>query len=69
MTPDDLRAIRLSLGLTQEAFGRALGYKGPNIKQMISRLERGVMPVPERVELKIEKLNRDGWPQRQTWRP
>ena len=64
MTGSELRVIRLSLGLTQEAFGRALGYSGPNVRIVISAMENGQRTIPERVELKIEKLNREGWPQR-----
>ena len=64
MTGNDLRATRQRLGLTQEAFGRALGYQATpaGLRTIVSRLETGLGAIPERVILKIEKLDREGWP-------
>lgn len=41
MTGTELKAIRTRLGLTVTAFGRALGYDGPdrNISRLIRRYE------------------------------
>ena len=43
MTPAEFRAAREALGLTQEEFGRELGFTGKplNIAKSIRRLEAG----------------------------
>lgn len=56
MTGTELRAIRKRLGLTQEAFGRALGYQGPNIRKIISRLETGKQAVPRLMAFAVEGM-------------
>jgi transcriptional regulator with XRE-family HTH domain len=56
MTGAELRAIREKLGMTQEAFGRALDYKGPNVGKIISTLERGAQPVPRLMQLALGGL-------------
>lgn len=56
MTGAELRAIREKLGMTQEAFGRALDYKGPNVRKIISSLERGTQPVPRLMQLALGGL-------------
>ena len=43
-TPNQLRRMRLELGLTQEAFGRALGLAGKYCAHTVSRWERGLAP-------------------------
>lgn len=41
MTPNELRAIRLRLGLTGAEFCRLLGYQGKHLAQMMHSLETG----------------------------
>ena len=47
MTGQELRAYRLALKMTQKEFGRALGFKNPQIQ--ISTIESGRRPVSGRV--------------------
>ena len=47
MTPADLRAIRLRLGLTQEAFGATIGYS----RRMVQSMELGAREINPRVEI------------------
>jgi transcriptional regulator with XRE-family HTH domain len=57
MTGTRLRAIRKKLGLTQSAFGTALGYKSaPQVR--VSELERGVVPISRQVEIICGYLER-----------
>ena len=42
--PTSSGAVRLELGLTQEAFGRALGLAGKYCAHTVSRWERGLAP-------------------------
>jgi DNA-binding transcriptional regulator YiaG len=58
MTPDEIKAARLRLGMTQAELATALGYAH---KQSVSDLERGVM-VPSKtvlilLEMMLEKAN------------
>jgi transcriptional regulator with XRE-family HTH domain len=45
MTPAQLKAIRLKLGLSRLAMGHALCYSG-NADLQIGRFERGDRPIP-----------------------
>jgi transcriptional regulator with XRE-family HTH domain len=56
MTGPELRAIRLSLGLTLDAFGRALGYEGVAVRKNISNMEAGRVPVPRRTGRLAERM-------------
>jgi len=60
MTGADLRRIRLEHGLTQEAFGRALGLSGTgqSVQTSLYRYEAGLRPVPPRIVLHLLDL---GW--------
>ena len=49
MTPAELRAARLALGLTQEQLALACGYAGPNTRIMICAMEAGKRPVSARL--------------------
>ena len=53
MTPDDIKAARLRLGMTQAALATALGYAH---KQSVSDLERGVMKPSTAVKMLLEML-------------
>ena len=58
MTPDEIKAARLRLGMTQAELAKALGYAH---KQSVSDLERGVMEPSKTVlillEMMLEKAN------------
>ena len=41
MTPSEFKKIREQLGLSQEAWGRALGYSMAHMRQQISKMEAG----------------------------
>lgn len=43
MTGKEFKTIRLKLGMTQQEFGKMLGYKRPQVR--ISEFERGVRPI------------------------
>lgn len=47
MTGKEVRGFRLKMGLTQEKFGRRLGYKTPQIA--MSRIENSKGHVSERI--------------------
>ena len=62
MRPDDLRAARKRLGLTQKGLGRAL-LMGEHSWQTISAWEGGRKPIPADLHLKmagLEALERRG---------
>jgi transcriptional regulator with XRE-family HTH domain len=50
MTPQELRAIRLNLGMTQEQLAPYLGFQGDSATLMtgVSRLERGTRNIMSR---------------------
>ena len=52
MTPDDLRARRLALGMSQSQLARALGIH----VRTISKWERGVHTIPPHVALALDAL-------------
>ncbi len=58
MTPADLKAARETLGLTQEEFGRRLGFHGQplNIAKSIRRLEAGAREINGTVERLVKVL-------------
>ena len=61
MTPQEFRAIRTRLGLTQVQLARLLGY---NRSDRISELERKTnpKPVPGFLDLVMEALDNGFWP-------
>lgn len=65
MTPDELRAIRLSVApdLSQAGFARALGYADADAYR---KYESGARPVPHLLGLVVLALasgwRPDGWP-------
>ena len=65
MTGADFRAIREALGLSASAWGRALGYSGPNahIAVHIRRLERDARTIPAWIERLARMYARNGIPQ------
>ncbi len=53
MTPAEIKAARLRLGMTQAELAEALGYAH---KQSISDLERGVNKPPTAVQMLLKML-------------
>lgn len=55
MTPEQFKARRLSLGLSQSEFGLALGYGGRKATRgnMISDFERGIKPIPATMKYRL----------------
>jgi DNA-binding transcriptional regulator YiaG len=53
MTPDEIKAARLRLGMTQAELAQALGYA---YKQSVSDLERGVMKPSKTVLILLEMM-------------
>jgi DNA-binding transcriptional regulator YiaG len=53
MTPAEIKAARLRLGMTQAELAKALGYAH---KQSISDLERGVNKPPTAVQMLLKML-------------
>jgi transcriptional regulator with XRE-family HTH domain len=53
MTGKELHRVREHFGLTQETFGRALGYSGSGavVSITISRLEHDKRPIPTAIAL------------------
>lgn len=47
MTPSELKAARLRLGLTLEQMAAMLGYQGGNLRHMQFALETGKRPIRE----------------------
>lgn len=64
MTPTEFRAIRLKLGLSQQDWGRALGYQGDSIRQHVNKMEAGhpKAPIRETVARLAEMYGRYGIP-------
>lgn len=60
MTPTELRAIRLRLGLSGAEFARLLGYEGNDVRNMMSRLERGERAIRE-PQRRLAEAYRDGY--------
>lgn len=60
MTGAEFRAIRQSLGLTLDAWGRALGYSGAHVRHTIHAMERGARAVPARTAMLARMLAREG---------
>jgi len=57
MTPADLRARRISLGLTAGGFARMLGMTGAECDRTVRRWERGDRAIPETVQLILELVD------------
>lgn len=66
MTPAELKAARLKLGLTLEQMATLLGYQGGQRRQMQYDLETGRRPIrgPQRrlVEAYLGGWRPDDWP-------
>ena len=62
MLPEGLKAIRLKLGLSQDAFGRALGFSGDNVRNHVHRLESGARGLNPAVARLAEMFSRFGVP-------
>lgn len=58
MTPNQLKKLRIKLGLTQEQFGTALGYSTPKIR--VSELENGKTPITKQVEIICKYIEKFG---------
>ena len=52
----DLRAARARLGMTQEELGKALGYKGPNVRKIMSDYEKGDPAFPAARQQQVERM-------------
>jgi len=63
MTPEQFRAARQSLGLSQHALAEALGM-GRWAWQTISKWENGRSPVPADMPAKLAALDRGELPER-----
>jgi predicted transcriptional regulator len=50
VTPDQFRAARKTFGLTQQAWGQALGIG----REHVAKLEAGTMPVSRTVAILVE---------------
>lgn len=59
MTPGEVvRLKRRSMGMSQHALGVAIGYTGPNAKQMICNFEKNQRPIPSvRIKPLAKALN------------
>lgn len=51
MTPEQLKSIRLDLGLTQSEFGRVLGLSGADPSRTVRLWEAGSRPISGPVQL------------------
>lgn len=60
LTPSDLKSIRQKLGLSGAEFARLLGYEGADIRNMMSRLERGDRTIRE-PQRRLAEAYRDGY--------
>lgn len=66
MTPADLRAARLHLGLTQAEFGAILGYRNHDrqgLRQQVNDMEGGRKNVTPQVARLVYMLRRHGVPE------
>jgi len=52
-TPDEIRAARIALGLTQEAFAAALGYKADSVRAWEATPQRRPVQEPARIILRL----------------
>lgn len=55
MTPDDLRARRLALSLSQKQLAEAIGVS----KSTVAHWEQGVQAVPPYLDLALQTLERE----------
>jgi transcriptional regulator with XRE-family HTH domain len=68
MSGDELKAIRLRLGLTQRQLAQVLGY---GHAMRISDFERGTnrVPIPHHIALLMDAIDKgyrpEGWPQQE----
>jgi transcriptional regulator with XRE-family HTH domain len=60
MTPDQIRKIRLKLGLTLAEMAYLLGYQGENLRQQMHDLETGRRPIRE-PQRRLAEAYRDGY--------
>ena len=59
-TPERLKALRTSLGMTAQQFGIAVGYAPSGAKVRISELEHGRQAIPQSVSIIAAYLKRYG---------
>jgi len=62
MTAAEFTAIWLRSGLSQDRFGRALGYQGEHVRKEIHEFCRGIKDIPERTARLAIMLDRHGIP-------
>lgn len=60
MTGAELRAIRERLGLSLDAWGRALGYSGAHVRQTMHAMESGARAVPVRTAMLARMIGERG---------
>lgn len=60
MTPFELKAIRIRLGLTGADFARLLGYQGARGPQQVYKLETGRSTITNQVQ-RLATAYRDGY--------
>ena len=56
MTGDELREFRAKRGLSQQALGELLGYKGLSAQITVQRWEKGVRPIPMKHIRKLAEI-------------
>lgn len=59
MTPQQLKQIRLKLGLTQAAFAVRLGFSGKNGGVHVRRLESGKRNITKRAIMLLELIKKE----------
>ena len=63
MTPNQIKSLRIALGLSRNDFGERLGYEGSNVYETVEKLETGVKtpsgPVRKLLEI-LEKQSTKG---------
>lgn len=59
MTPEQIKSLRLALGLSQDEFAEKLGYDGPHAHQTVSKLELGIKAPSGPVRRLLEIMSRD----------
>lgn len=53
---NNLKALRKSLGLTQDQMGREIGLGGKYVKQQYNKIERGVRPLTKPQQIIVGML-------------
>lgn len=62
MTGDEMKAIRVGLGLTRVQFGNAIGYNGQwnTVNNSIKQYETGKREIPTWIATTVRALDHDG---------